>query len=74
MGEHTEFGLFRLAMYEGWYSPGSSYLGTLLFFSLPLQISQGLLLQYADDTALIWNGPAPVKTGTVMNSQLVLIQ
>ena len=46
----------------------------LLFFSLPLQISQGLLLQYADDTALIWNGPAPVKTGTVMNSQLVLIQ
>ena len=46
----------------------------LLFFSLPLQTSQGLLLQYADDTALICNGFTPTETGTVMNSQLMLIQ
>ena len=58
--------------------PQGSALGPLLLLiymnSLPLQISQGLLLQYADDTALICSGPSPIAAGTVMNSQLVLIQ
>ena len=57
--------------------PQGSALGPLLFLiymnSLPSQISQGLLLQYADDTALICSGPTPVKAGAVMNSQLVLL-
>ena len=42
--------------------------------SLPPQITQGLLLQYADDTALICSGPTPAKASTVMNSELLLIQ
>ena len=42
--------------------------------NLPLQISQGVLLQYADDTAPIFSGLTLMETGSVMNSQLVLIQ
>ena len=42
--------------------------------SLPPQISQGLQLQYADDTALICTGPTSTEAGTVMNSQLMAIQ
>ena len=58
--------------------PQGSALGPLLFLiymnSLPPQISQGLLLQYADDTALICSGPTPAIVNTVMNSQLIVIQ
>ena len=66
-----------LGQYSDWRSvkggiPQGSALGPLLFLiymnSLPLQISQGLLLQYADDTALICSGPSPIEAGTVMNS------
>ena len=72
-----------LGQYSDWRGmkggiPQGSALGPLLFLiymnSLPLQISQGILLQYADDTALICSGPTPVEASIVMNSQLALIQ
>ena len=68
----------RLGQYSDWRImkggiPQGSTLGPLLFLiymnSLPPQISQGLLLlQCADDTALICSGPTPTEAGTVMNS------
>ena len=73
----------RLGRYSDWRImrggiPQGSALGPLLFLiymnSLPPQISQGLLLQYADDTALICSGPTPTEAGAVMNSQLMSIQ
>ena len=73
----------RLRHYSDWQImkggiPQGSALGPLLFLiymnSLPPQISQGLLLQYADDTALICGGPTPTEAGAVINSQLMLIQ
>ena len=76
-------GVKRSGQYSDWQSmkggiPQGSALGPLLFLiymnNLPPQISQGLLLQYADDTALICSGPTPAKASTVMNSQLIVIQ
>ena len=73
----------RSGQYSDWQSmkggiPQGSAFGPLLFLiymnNLPPQISQGLLLQYADDTALICSGPTPAKASTVMNSQLIVIQ
>ena len=73
----------RLGRYSDWRImrggiPQGSALGPLLFLiymnSLPSQISQGLLLQYADDTALICSGHTPTEAGAVMNSQLMSIQ
>ena len=67
----------RLGQYSDWRCmkggvPQDSALGPLLFLicmnSLPSKISQGLLLQYADDTALICSGPTPIEASTVMNS------
>ena len=63
----------RLGQYSEWRSmkggiPQGSALGPLLFLiymnSLPPQITQGLLLQYADDTALICSGPTPAKASS----------
>ena len=52
--------------------PQGSAIGPLLFLiymnSLPPQIFQSPLLQYADDTALICSGPTPAAAGIVMNS------
>ena len=60
--------------------PQGSALGTLLFLiymnSLPLQITNGLLAQYADDTIIIvrttltCSGSSVSDTAAVMTSQL----
>ena len=58
---------------------GSS-LGPLLFLinanKLPLQVTDGLLVQCADDTTLICSGPTPAAAAAaaaLMNSQLQLV-
>ena len=40
--------------------------------TLPLQITQCLLLQYTDDTLLICGGLKPTIASAMMNSQLML--
>jgi len=51
--------------------PQGSTLGPLFFLiyvnSLPSQITAGLLLQYADDTALMCSGTSPQDAADVMN-------
>ena len=58
--------------------PQGSALGLLLFViymnSLPSQLTEGLLLQYADDTTIICSGITPAAVQTTMCSQLSLLQ
>ena len=59
---------------------GGSALGPLLSLiytcmnSLPSQLTDGLLLQYADATTFICSGIDPTAVQTIMCSQLSLIQ
>ena len=57
--------------------PQGSALGPLLFViymnNLPLQITDGLLVQYADDTTLVCSGSTPSAAAAVLNSQLKLV-
>lgn len=55
--------------------PQGSALGPLVYMnSLPSQVTQALLLQYADDTTLICSGPFPDIVATTMSTQLSHIQ
>ena len=68
--------------YSDWGSmcagiPQGSALGPLLFLiyvnSLPSQVTDGVLLQYADDTTLVCSGVSPLAAAEVMNQQLQLV-
>ena len=68
--------------YSDWGSmcagiPQGSALGPLLFLiyvnSLPSQVTNSILLQYADDTTLVCSGTSPLVAAEVMNQQLQLV-
>ena len=68
--------------FSSWHSMKSgitqgSALGPVLFLiyvnGLPHQITEGFLLQYADHTTFICNGPTPEAVAGAMNSQLTLL-
>ena len=54
--------------------PQGSALGPLLLLiyvnSFPCQITEGIILQYADDTILICSGPTLEAAASAVNSQL----
>ena len=71
---HNQFSEWREM--KGGILQGSA-LGPLLFLiymnNLPLQITDGLLVQYADDTTLVCSGSTPSAAAAVLNSQLKLV-
>ena len=74
---HNQFSEWRVM--KGGIPQGSA-LGPLLFViymnNLPLQITDGLLVQYADDTTLVWSRSTPsaaAAAAVVLSSQLKLV-
>ena len=66
-----------MATYEGWYTPGQcsgAIVISNLYEFLPAQVTNGLLLQYADDTTVICTGATPTDVQDIRCSQLSLIQ
>ena len=68
--------------YSNWRSmcagiPQGSALGPLMFLiyvnSLPSQVTNGVILQYAEDTTLVCSGTSPLVAAEVMNRQLQLV-
>ena len=55
-----------------WDPPGKCF-GPTLVNSLPSQVTDGVLLQYADDTTLVSSGVSPLAAAEVMNQQLQLV-
>jgi len=56
-----------------WHSPREctwSFVVLIYVNSLPCQITESLLLQYADDTTFIYSGPTPEAGAGAMNLQL----
>ena len=65
-------------MKGAWYSPGEhswcSIINFLIYMNgLLHQITEGLLLQYADDTILICSGPTSEAVAGTMNSLSLII-
>ena len=61
------------ANFSSWrFMKGGSALGPLLFLtymnSLPAQVTNGLLLQYADDTTVVCTGATPADVQNIMCS------
>ena len=69
--QYSDWGSMRAGIPQG------SALGPLLFLiyvnSLPSQVTDGVLLQYADDTSLVCSGTSPLAAAEVMNQQLQLV-
>ena len=68
--------------YSDWGSmcagiPQGSALGPLLFLiyvnSLPSQVTEDILLQYANDTTLVCSGTSPLAAAEVINQQLQFV-
>ena len=81
MGEHI-VRVKRVYQFLSWRYmkgglPQGSAVGPLMFSvymnTLPLQITEGLLLQYTDDTAFVCSGSTPTAASMAMNTQLTLI-
>ena len=63
--------------YERWNTTGQCLRPIIVLIymnSLPSQLTEGLLLQYADDTTIIRSGVIPAAVQTTMCSQLSLMQ
>lgn len=68
---HNRFSEWREM--RGGIPQGSALLFMIYMNNLPLQITDGLLVQYADDITLVCSGSTPSAAAAVLNSQLKLV-